>query len=251
SSVAPFESGKSRRASRVPNRPRRAFRRSRWCTAEPSGSVRVFQPPAMPTRRAPRRTLASMRQRRCDDVMLLGGADPLSQVRARAFDVVRRALLDVRSCGAELFLDDRRRAGCKDAVGDIRTLADDAPCRNDRPASDTRAVEHDGIDPDERAAPDDAVFQDRAVSDRDVLLDDRLSDDLAHVNHGVVLNVRSGADSNRSAISANDRTEPDARFVTNLDIADHDGRRRDEGRRRDPGQLSLIFDEHWVSPENG
>jgi len=70
------------------------------------------------------------------------------------------------------------------------------------------------------------------------------------VHDRVVLDARAGADADRTVVAADHDAEPDARLFADFDVADQDGGRSDERRRRDLRMLSAKFDEHDRPPEN-
>ncbi len=87
------------------------------------------------------------------------------------------------------------------------------------------------------------------MTDRHVFADDRRAI-LGDVEHRVVLDVRARADTDRAVIAPDDRAEPNTRFGPDLDVADEDGGRSDEGGMMDLRRLALVFDDHARSSAN-
>src|SRR6201999_3923150 len=103
---------------------------------------------------------------------------------------------------------------------------------------DDGPVEHHGVTADERPVLDRAVLHRHAVADRAVVADGRPAVP-AHVNDGVVLNAGPRADPDRAVVAPYDDAEPDARLLTNLNVADQHGGRRDKSRGCDLRTLAV------------
>lgn len=143
------------------------------------------------------------------------------------------------------FLHLRRRARSQDVVGNLDVLADDAARSNERPLANHAAVEQHGIAADERVPLDVTIFHHGGMANGDVVVDLRQMRD---VKDRVVLNRRSRADADRSVVAAEHRSEPDAGFLPDLDVADEDGGRRDERGGVDLGCFAAVTDDHvWKS----
>lgn len=132
-------------------------------------------------------------------------------------------------------------SGRKNVVGNLYAFADNAARGNQRAFSDDGTVEQYGITPDKRMVLDMTIFHYSGVADRNVVVDLR---EMCHMDNGVVLYGGASADANRSVISAQYRSEPNARFLAYLYIADKHGGRRYKSRRVDFRPLPAVLDDH-------
>jgi hypothetical protein len=157
-------------------------------------------------------------------------------------DVLLRSNLNpVLRLSFDLFLHLRRGTGSQDVIGNLDVLADDAAGRDERSLANNAAVEQHRVAADEGVALDVTIFHHRSVADGDVVVDPR---QVRHVNDRIILNRRSRADANRPVVAPKHRSEPDARLLPDLDVADEYGGRRDERRGVDLGRLAAVTDDH-------
>ena len=116
--------------------------------------------------------------------------------------------------------DFRRNAHDQRAGRDLASLGDDRSRRDQAIVTDAGAVEDDRPHADEHVVADRAAVQDGAMADGAALADrDRAAG--VGVHHAEVLDVGVAADDDRLAVSADDRTEPDADPLREVDPADH------------------------------
>lgn len=166
------------------------------------------------------------------------------RVRAGEPDVFFSAnIYPLRGLAVDWLLYFGRSARGEHAIGDLRAFADHTPRGDERAFANGCSAQHNSVTAYERFAFDAAIFHDGAVADGDLILHDRLSV-LTHMKNAVVLNGGASADADWPIVAAQHRSEPNARFRANLDVADEHGRRRDKGTWVNFWPLSAILNDH-------
>src|SRR6185503_14279475 len=125
------------------------------------------------------------------------------------------------------------RPGCDQSAGADQALR-----------ADHDAVEDDRAHADEGSVLDDAPVNDRVVADGYPITERRAELPADHVQGGVVLDVRPGADPDGLDVAADHRAEPDARLRADHDVADDGCRLHDERRGVDAGRPTGVRGDH-------
>lgn len=147
----------------------------------------------------------------------------------------------VLSLAFDRFLDLRRDAGGKHAIGNLDALPHNAAGSDQRAFADHAAVEKYRVAADQCVRFDVTVFHHGAVADGHVVVD---LCQRGYMKNGVVLDRCASADTDRTVVAAEHRPKPNTRLLAHFDVADEDGGGGDERSRVDFWGLATVRDDH-------
>src|SRR5262249_13388663 len=141
-------------------------------------------------------------------------------------DVVRgRDAIAADLVGGERADDLRRYAHDQRPLGYVAPLGHQRPGSDDAVVADTRTIEDDGSHADEGVVADSTAMHDGAMSDGAAAADRDWAAGVG-VDDRQLLQIALRADDDRLAVAAQDRAEPNANVLAELDFADQARRGR-------------------------